>query len=124
LITTDHWNDFLRYPIILILKPLFGGITCAFSVSWFISDLWLVVLTMHLIYSNKNGTIICVNWSYTTPRVPDQLLKHIDVLDNQYVALALEQWSYGGGNYSSTNADCHSPSTATLLLILNRERSR
>jgi len=68
----------------------------------------------HAIVINAARPIHRVEW----------LPRGVDVLDNQYVALALGQWSYDGENYSSINADSHSPTGSTLLLILNHGRSR
>ncbi|CAF4786116.1 unnamed protein product, partial [Rotaria magnacalcarata] len=45
-------------------------------------------------------------------------------MGSQYVALALEQWSYDSGNYPANNPDRRSPPGSTLLLILNCGRLR
>ncbi|CAF0806340.1 unnamed protein product [Rotaria sordida] len=73
----------------------------------------------HVIVLNVGRPIRCVEW----------LPRAVDVIGSQYVALALEQWSYDSGNqlhgnYSSTNPDRRSPPGSTLLLILNCGRLR
>ena len=69
----------------------------------------------HVIVLNVGRPIRCIEW----------LPRAVDIVGSQYVALALEQWSYEGGNYSSANnADRRSPPGSTLLLILNCGRLR
>ena len=64
----------------------------------------------HVIVLNVGRPIRCIEW----------LPRSVDVIGSQYVALALEQWSYDSGNqlhgnYSSTNPDRRSPPGSTLL---------
>jgi hypothetical protein len=69
----------------------------------------------HVIVLNVGRPIRCVEW----------LPRAVDVIGSQYVALALEQWSYDNqlhGNF--TNPDRRSPPGSTLLLILNCGRLR
>ncbi|CAF0863358.1 unnamed protein product [Adineta ricciae] len=71
----------------------------------------------HVIVLNVGRPIRCIEW----------LPRGVDVIGSQYVALALEQWSYDAnnqlhGNYA--NADRRSPPGSTLLLILNCGRLR
>ncbi|UJR35845.1 hypothetical protein I4U23_028589 [Adineta vaga] len=73
----------------------------------------------HVIVLNVGRPIRCVEW----------LPRAVDAVGSQYVALALEQWSYDNasqlhGNYNSTNPDRRSPPGSTLLLILNCGRLR
>ncbi|CAF0835594.1 unnamed protein product [Didymodactylos carnosus] len=83
----------------------------------------------HVIVLNVGRPIRCVEW----------LPRAVDVIGSQYVALALEQWSYdtgaqlhghgftgansAGGN-GAPNSDRRSPPGSTLLLILNCGRLR
>ncbi|CAF2081357.1 unnamed protein product [Rotaria magnacalcarata] len=86
LISPDSNHDLLTLPIVLILKPLFGGISIVFVASWFIADSWVITIIMQCIYSNKSGNkkidfiyfgcfislVFCaIHWSYTSPRSTD-----------------------------------------------------
>lgn len=72
----------------------------------------------HVIVLNVGRPIRCVEW----------LPRAADVIGSQYVALALEQWSYDNGNAMHGNypgnPDRRSPPGSTLLLILNCGRLR
>ncbi|CAF4976283.1 unnamed protein product, partial [Rotaria sp. Silwood1] len=83
-LTTTYWDlDLLQYPMVLLLKPLFGGNSIVFVTSWFITDLWLILIFMQFIYNNKSNdkkidfvyfvcflliTLVNIKWSYTSPR--------------------------------------------------------
>ncbi|CAF2174902.1 unnamed protein product [Rotaria magnacalcarata] len=71
----------------------------------------------HVIVLNVGRPIRCIEW----------LPRAVDIIGSQYVALALEQWSYDTNNQlqgSYTNPDRRSPPGSTLLLILNCGRLR
>jgi len=70
----------------------------------------------HVIVLNVGRPIRCIEW----------LPRPVDVIGSQFVALALEQWSYDGTNAMHNNypPDRRSPPGSTLLLILNCGRLR
>ena len=73
----------------------------------------------NVIVLNVGRPIRCVEW----------LPRAVDIVGSQFVALALEQWSFDGTNqlngvYSASNPDRRSPPGSTLLLVLNCGRLR
>ncbi|CAF0786403.1 unnamed protein product [Adineta steineri] len=69
--------------MLVILKPFFGGISTIFDASWFISDLWMILIIFQFIYYNKQNnkvidliyficffliTLTNIQWSGTSAR--------------------------------------------------------
>ena len=57
LLTTSYRHDLLQYPAVCLLKPVFGGMSVVLGISWFISDLWLILILMQFIYRNKESSL-------------------------------------------------------------------
>ena len=97
-----YWkNDLLHYPLVLVLQPVFGGISSIFFASWFVSDLWVTVIVTQFIYNNTNRRkrtdliyFICfllialanIYWSHTSPRsvVPSILPDALPLLEHNF----------------------------------------
>ena len=100
--------DLLGYPLSLILKPFFGGISIVLAQSWFITDLWIMLITMQIIYHNKNNSkiidlvyFLCllslacagIHWSSTTPHLNGPSIgSHSTLKHNKFKLVLIRTW--------------------------------
>ncbi|CAF0979016.1 unnamed protein product [Adineta ricciae] len=112
LLTTYYRHDLLQYPVVCLLKPVFGGMSNVLGISWFISDLWLILILVQFVYRNKESSLkidlvylVCflflalvnIQWSYTSPRQATRSALNIPLplLDHPMPKLIIVRTSFG-----------------------------